>query len=79
MCDDNDPFFLNALTRDNRRSDPSIAEYIIVFVFIQFVGLILWIMGYVAGLSNGESKAYKEILQSKSVTEEVQNETMADH
>lgn len=83
MCDSNDPFFLNALPSMKWHSvqEHSTAEYVIAFVGILFTCIIMWIMGYVYGLSNGESRAYKEMLQYNLVkpAEEVQNETMADH
>lgn len=78
MCDSNDPFFLNALPsiKWHPVQEHSTAEYVIAFVGILFTCIIMWIMGYVAGASNGESKAYREMLQSKMITpvESVQEE-----
>lgn len=81
MCDYNDTFFLNTLPFAKYRQERSTAEYVIAFVGILFTCIIMWIMGYVSGLSNGESRAYKEMLQYNLVkpAEEVQNETLVDH
>lgn len=84
MCDSNDPFFLNTFPRVKYHPAPYERIYrddIISGVFILAVCIIMWLMGYVAGSSNGESKAYREMLNSKLIipTEEVQNETMVDH
>ena len=79
MCDCDDPFFLNALPRVKWHPAPYEHIYrddIIAGVFILVVCIIMWLMGYVAGSSNGESKAYREMLQSKTITpvESVQEE-----
>ena len=79
MCDCDDPFFLNALPRVKCHPAPYEHIYrddIISGVFILVVCIIMWLMGYVAGSSNGESKAYREMLQSKMITpvESVQEE-----
>lgn len=79
MCDSNDPFFLNTLPRVKCRPVPYEHIYrddIIVGVFILVTCIIMWLMGYVAGASNGESRAYREMLQSKMITpvESVQEE-----
>lgn len=83
MCDCDDPFFLNALPsmKWHPVQEHSTAEYVIAFIGILFTCIIMWIMGYVSGLSNGESRAYKEMLQYNLVKpiEEVQNETLVDH
>ena len=79
MCDCNDPFFLNTLPHVKYRPVPREHIYrddIISGVFILVVCIIMWLMGYVAGASHGESKAYREMLQSKTITpvESVQEE-----
>ena len=84
MCDCDDPFFLNALPRVKCHPAPYEHIYrddIIAGVFILVVCIIMWLMGYVAGSSHGESQAYREMLNSKLIPpiEEVQNETMVDH
>lgn len=71
MCDSNDPFFLNALPSMKLHPVPYERIYrddIISGVFILVVCIIMWLMGYVAGASHGESKAYREMLQSKTIT-----------
>lgn len=79
MCDSNDPFFFNTLPHVKCRTVPYAHSYrddIISGVFSLVVCIIMWLMGYVAGASNGESKAYREMLQSKMITpvESVQEE-----
>lgn len=79
MCDCDDPFFFNTFPRVKYHPVPYERIYrddIIAGVFILVVCIIMWLMGYVAGLSNGESKAYREMLQSKMITpvESVQEE-----
>lgn len=75
-----DPYF-HTLPFVKYHQERSMVEYVIAFAGILFTCIIMWIMGYVSGLSNGESRAYKEMLQYNLVkpAEEVQNETLADH
>lgn len=75
MCDD--PFFLNTLPHAKYHPVPyARRDDIIAGVFILVVCIIMWLMGYVAGASHGESRAYREMLQSKMITpvESVQEE-----
>ena len=70
-----DPFF-HTPPSAKYHQEHSTAEYVIAFVGILFTCIIMWIMGYVSGVSNGESKAYREMLKSKTITpvESVQEE-----